>query len=280
MKNIEWLSDKQFSVDGVKFLNCLDDYSLKTDDDRVVILKDRNVLDNYEEVFGESPPKTMLEFGIFQGGSPTLFSLWFELDKFVGIDICPPVEKFDSFCAQHSVGSKIKSYYGVSQIDKQRVTQIICEEFGNTPLDVIIDDASHLYGLTRRTFEIAFPYLRPGGMYVVEDWGWAHWPGSKFFMGETSMSILIMELMMLCASRSDIISEVRVFPSFAFIRKSPLAPAMDDMSLGSLYNKRGLEITGADGANLSSVITKSLREIKTPKKSRHGRLAKLLGYMK
>jgi 8-demethyl-8-(2-methoxy-alpha-L-rhamnosyl)tetracenomycin-C 3'-O-methyltransferase len=35
--------------------------------------------------------------------------------------------------------------------------------------DVIIDDASHQSSLTIRSFEILYPYLRPGGLYVVED---------------------------------------------------------------------------------------------------------------
>jgi hypothetical protein len=46
MNEIEWLRDKLFRVDGVEFLCTSDDYSLKTTDQRIVILKDRVVLDN------------------------------------------------------------------------------------------------------------------------------------------------------------------------------------------------------------------------------------------
>ena len=38
------------------------------------------------------------------------------------------------------------------------------------PLDLVIDDASHLYGPTMASFEVLFPRLRPGGLYVIEDW--------------------------------------------------------------------------------------------------------------
>jgi hypothetical protein len=65
MKQSEWLSDKEFSVDGVRFLCALDDYSLKTNDDRLVILKDRESLESYAAVFSGIHPRTMLEFGIF-----------------------------------------------------------------------------------------------------------------------------------------------------------------------------------------------------------------------
>jgi cephalosporin hydroxylase len=254
MNRIEWLNDKEFSIDGIKFLCSLGDYSLKTNDERVIILKDRGALKSYDTVFAGMQPRTMLEFGIFQGGSPTLFSLWFKLDKFVGIDLSPPVEGFEAFCARQPVGKKIRSYYAVSQTDRIRVDQIVRDEFSNTLLDVIIDDASHLYDQTRRTFEIAFPHLRPGGTYVVEDWGWAHWPQSDVFMGKTAMSVFIMELIMLCASRSDLISEVRIFPAFVFVRKSQHAPAMTEMDLSSLYNKRGIGIIGADGMNWRDLV--------------------------
>jgi cephalosporin hydroxylase len=262
MNPIEWLSDEEFRVGGVKFLSGLRDYSLKTNDERIVILKDLPSLELYKTVFAGVEPRNVLEFGIFQGGSPALFSLWLDVEKFVGIDLCDPVQRFDAFCARHPIGKKIRSYYGTSQTDKQRIDQIVAAEFGDKPLDLIIDDASHLYEETRRTFEIAFPYLKPDGIYVVEDWGWAHWPGSKVFMGKTAMSIFIMELIMLCASRSDLIREVRVFPPFAFIQKAPGAPALPDMKLDSLYTKRGLEIVSSGEpvrAGIAGVVGERLR---------------------
>jgi hypothetical protein len=44
------------------------------------------------------------------------------------------------------------------------------DEFGQDPLDLVIDDASHLYGPSLATFETLFPALREGGLYVLEDW--------------------------------------------------------------------------------------------------------------
>lgn len=253
MKNLQWENDSEFSIYGVRF-RCADhNYALKTDLERIVILKDREVLANYAAVFSDAPPRRILEFGIFQGGSPALFALWFDVEKFVGIDISEPVHGFDEFCRRHPIGAKIWSHYSVSQTDARKVKDIIGKEFGSEPLDVIIDDASHLYGSTRRTFEIAFPHLRPGGIYVIEDWGWAHWPASGLYPGRTALSMLIMELTMLCASRRDIISEVRVFPSVAFIMKAPIAPHIDEFTLDALYTKRGIELVGSEHANLKAV---------------------------
>jgi hypothetical protein len=66
------------------------------------------------------------------------------------------------------------------------------------PLDLIIDDASHMYGLTKTSFETLFPLLRPGGLYIIEDWAWGHWqefqaqdhPWAK----ETPLTKLVFEL--------------------------------------------------------------------------------------
>jgi SAM-dependent methyltransferase len=242
MKQLEWRGVHELTVDGVRFHCDPGNLDGKSERDRLVLLKDRAVLDQYAAVFAAAQPRNVLEFGIFQGGSPALFSLWFELDKFVGVDIGAPVAAFDEFRRTHPVGDRISIYYATSQSDRARIENIVREEFGAAALDVVIDDASHNYKNSRRSFEIAFPLLRPGGTYVIEDWGWAHWPdvGDRY-AGQTPLSVLIMEIVMACASRGDLIEEVRVFPSFAFIRKGAAARSAD-ASLDRLYCAGGLEI--------------------------------------
>jgi hypothetical protein len=265
MKQLTWSSDREFTVEGVRF-ECapLGDYTGKTNQERFLLLKDRGSLEQYATVFATDQPKNILEFGIFQGGSPALFSLWFEAQKFVGIDLAEPVAPFDEFCRTHPVGKTISTHYRTSQNDRARVEQIVQQEFGNTPIDMIIDDASHLYEYTRETFEITFPLLRPGGTYVIEDWGWAHWPQiHTYYTGKTPLSVLIMELAMLCASRYDLISEIRVFPAFAFIRKAYQAPRLDNFKLDGSYLKRNLEIVAPHTLDLTGIgelVMKKVRE--------------------
>ena len=43
-------------------------------------------------------------------------------------------------------------------------------------LDIIIDDGSHLNEHVIRTFEILFPLLEMGGIYVIEDVQTSYWP--------------------------------------------------------------------------------------------------------
>lgn len=261
MKAFHWLDDTSFILDGVTFQCCVGDYTQKTDEGRFILLKDRETLNQYATVLAGNPPRNALEFGIFQGGSPALFTLWFDLQKFVGIDISPPVAAFDDFSASHRVSQRIRSYYGTSQTDSRRIVEIVQAEFGDTPIDLIIDDASHMYRNSRRTFEIAFPLLRPGGIYVIEDWGWAHWARSSHLTGETALSMLVMELMMVCASRPDLISEIRIFPAFAFVRKSPKAASTAELSIGSLYTKRGIELVGEKNLNLSGVVNLAAKRL-------------------
>lgn len=280
MKALDWRSESELVIDGVHFDCSIDDYTGKTTKDRIVLLKSRSVLDLYARIFADAPPRTMLEFGIFQGGSPALYALWLELEKFVGIDISEPVTAFEDFCRSHQVGRKIRSYYGVSQTDRSRIEEIVRKEFGDTPLDVIIDDASHYYEYSRRTFEIAFPLLRPGGLYVIEDWGWAHWPNwsrfEKTYGGHTSLSMLIMELLMLCASRRDLISEVRVFPAFVFVRKSPEAMPLAEFALDEAYSKREIELVGTQHLHLAGVARLAARSVATRTRRRLQRTGRKL----
>jgi hypothetical protein len=47
-------------------------------------------------------------------------------------------------------------------------------ELQGAPLDLVIDDASHRLRETISSFEVLFPLLRPGGLFLLEDWDWQH----------------------------------------------------------------------------------------------------------
>jgi hypothetical protein len=79
-------------------------------------------------------------------------------------------------------------------------------------------------------------------VYVIEDWGWPHWKDYDGFMGEPAMSMLIFELVMLCATSQEVVSDIRIFPSFAFIRKSEAATDLLNFSIEKFYQKRGLSL--------------------------------------
>jgi hypothetical protein len=92
--------------------------------------------------------------------------------------------------------------------------------------DIIIDDASHNYPLSLASFNGLFPLLRPGGVYVLEDWGWAHWGGpwqerSHPEYNEAALSNLVVQAILSVTGGSGFVANVKVTPNAAFIVRGP-----------------------------------------------------------
>src|SRR4029077_17318389 len=62
MNPVEWKNDTEFVVGGVRFLCSLDDYTRKTDQTRIIILKDRRSLESYRTVLRNHIARNVLEF--------------------------------------------------------------------------------------------------------------------------------------------------------------------------------------------------------------------------
>jgi SAM-dependent methyltransferase len=91
--------------------------------------------------------------------------------KLIAIDNEPQrLEALDEFLEARGATDTVRPYYDVDQADADRLREIISAELDHEPLDLVIDDASHHYDLTRASFEALFPRLRPGGLYIIEDW--------------------------------------------------------------------------------------------------------------
>jgi len=239
-KAIDWKTDTEFMLEGVNFKCVLANYNeFKTTRDQVVLIKGKGAIDLYQMILQDAPPRNVLEFGVFEGGSPVLLSLLFDLRKYVGVELRSPVQGLTQFLDSHPVGRRIRIHYGVSQDDAAAVRSIVASEFGNDLIDLIIDDASHQYGPSRMSFEIAFPLLRPGGIYAIEDWGWAHWPHFKLWGDAVGMSNLIFQLAVICAAHPELIREVRIFPAFAFVTKTNSPSGTAEMDLDMLLGDRG-----------------------------------------
>jgi hypothetical protein len=78
---------------------------------------------------------------------------------------------------------RIRTFQG-SQGDTDFLSRIAVETAPDG-FDIIIDDASHRAELTKMAFWHLFTrHLKPGGLYVIEDWGtgyWDDWPDGKSF---------------------------------------------------------------------------------------------------
>ena len=117
------------------------------------------------------------EIGIFEGESLKLWEAYFKNANIIGLDINPD-------CAKYA-GDRKKVYIG-SQTDDTILWKIYNE---NKPLSVIIDDGSHQWDHQIKTFQAAFPWLKRGGLYFIEDLHTSYaqkWAGGE----ETAVSYL------------------------------------------------------------------------------------------
>ena len=89
---------------------------------------------------------------------------------------------------------------------------------------------------------VLLPRLRPGGLYVIEDWGWAHWPGDRF-QGRKSqyakerwpLSRLILELVMVSASRPGLIKRVDVTDGTVYVTRGAETVSDPDFDISKCY---------------------------------------------
>lgn len=107
----------------------------------------------------------MLEIGVSKGGSLYAWKNFFPNAKLiVGIDVKDECKKFED--------SKIRVEIG-SQDDRSFLLNLN-DKYG--PFDVILDDGSHVLKHQRTSFEVLFPLLKEGGMYIIEDLHTSYWP--------------------------------------------------------------------------------------------------------
>jgi cephalosporin hydroxylase len=234
-----------FTAKGVRFrLLKAGDVRRSTTDDEIVILKPASFLRKYDELFSSLPTANVVEIGIAEGGSLIYFALAFPQLRFVGIDLREPNEKVQDHIHRLGLQDRIKLYYRVDQADGTRIHRIIKENFGDEPIGAIIDDASHWYEQSKRTFETTFNTLAVGGTYCLEDWSWAHEPGRSqgaLWGDKYSLSNLLFEIIMLQPSTGDIVRSIKIDRNVAFIEHGSNFVA--HFNLDRLVLNRGKKLT-------------------------------------
>lgn len=118
----------------------------------------------------------LLEIGVggnksktFGGASLRMWKNFFRKGRIFGIDI------YDKSALQEK---RIKIFQG-NQND-EKFLGVVGKDVG--PFDIIIDDGSHINEHIITSFKTLFPYLKDGGIYVVEDIQTSYW---KSFGGDS-----------------------------------------------------------------------------------------------
>ena len=246
-KPVDWISETKFVVDGLEFVGDLQSYAERTTRDRVVILKYSSLMKQYMDFLAGHQINNMFELGIWQGGSPLFYAMATDAKKVVALDLAPKNPALDEIVAQHGLGDKLKMHFEISQDNHWAVQQLMDAEFGDEKLDLVIDDASHLYWPSRTSFEIIFPRLREGGLYIIEDWQWAHIDDPQYQNGTTfgdqpALTNFIFELLMAYGSHPDLFWNIVVRDWFVAVQKGskPLPP---DFTLQSVIRARSKSLT-------------------------------------
>jgi predicted O-methyltransferase YrrM len=256
-----WSGDGRFNVLGVDFVSSHETGSTA---DRFFIRKDRRLVQATIALAARVAPQRIVEFGIASAGSTALLALVTEPEKLVAVERDEtPVAALAELIARRGLEHVVRPHYGVDQGDRARLKAIIDDELGDARIDLVIDDASHRLLETRASFEVLFPRMRAGGVYVIEDWNWqmsltysiataatrapatsvVDDPGHAKLVeyirenrSETPLETLALELVLARACSGDLVAEVRVDEKWVEVTRGPLP--MDDsaeMRLNNLY---------------------------------------------
>jgi predicted O-methyltransferase YrrM len=234
---LDWMDDKYFTIGDTTFVTTKP-ARLRSTADRFFIVKSTAMMDRYAALLDELEPRNIVELGIYAGGSTAFFAEAARPEMLVACDISTDrVEALDEFVARHHLEDAVALHYGVDQGDTARLREIVTEHFGAKALDLVADDASHALELTRASFNVLFPRLRPGGMYVIEDWGWAH-NGYGMRPDEKPLTLLMFEIVMSMPLAQGVVAELHISPGLLQIRRGDAPVDAETFDISRMYDER------------------------------------------
>lgn len=240
----EWRGDDQLWIDGTEFRVVPAGRSPSTPG-RFLLLKTRHMVDAYVDLAAALEPRRIVELGIFEGGSTALLELLCRPDRLVAVELSADrVPALDQFLARRGAEDRVRPCYGVNQAAADVMTPILRENFGSSLLDLVVDDASHELDLTRQSFNLLFPLLRPGGLYVVEDWGWGHLPFARERRGP-SLAKLVLQLVLSVPYANGVIEEITVNRHWAVVRRGHASIPLP-FDIASQISDRGRQLLSVD----------------------------------
>lgn len=153
---------------AIKIHSMLDDLAITHKSDKSsryhnYAVKYDKILSPYMHTFTD-----VLEIGVSQGQSTRMWTDYFNKATIHAADI----NKASAICQQYS--NRIK-FHLIDQRNRAQLKNL--EQY--SPFDLIIDDGNHYWMEQILTFETLFPYVRSGGIYIVEDTTTSYWKEYK-----------------------------------------------------------------------------------------------------
>lgn len=129
-----------------------------------------NYVEQYDQFFKElrHAPVNLLEIGFYHGSSAYLWDDYFthENAKLHHLDI-------DRSCYQYT--QKLSSRSMLHMVDQSNHNDLQNFASQNGEFDIIIDDGSHIVDHQITSFKALFPFLKSGGIYIIEDLFSSYW---------------------------------------------------------------------------------------------------------
>lgn len=119
----------------------------------------------------------LLEIGILDGSSLKMWSDYFMFSEIIGIDINKECKQYEDGRIKVEIGSQNNKYFLDEIVEKYQM------------FDMILDDGSHINSDVIFSFEHLFKYVKPGGVYIVEDVCTSYWSDYGGGIGKEGTSI-------------------------------------------------------------------------------------------
>jgi predicted O-methyltransferase YrrM len=224
---LTWQSDGRCIVGDLTFqtlpadLLDQDEPTMSTAGADFLLFKHRATVERYAEVLEELGPMHIFELGILEGGSTALLRELAQPCVIAAVDRRPPLNPaLRDYVSRRQLDDVIRIHTDVDQADRSHLAKIAEEAFGDEPLDLVVDDCSHRYEATRASFNELFPRLRLGGVYAIEDWDWTRYKRiAEMWADQVPLTRLILEIMLVLASSSNLISEVAVADGLVQVKR-------------------------------------------------------------
>ncbi len=225
-EELTWLPDRALSGDLVFRLELSRNDGWELGGECFGFYKNRQLVEQYERFWSATAfrPRRMLEIGIWDGGSTAFWFLHLQPERLAAIDLRDREDSpyFRRWVSANGLEGRVRTRWRTDQADRAALHAVVEADLGGE-LDLVIDDGSHLAAPTRASFEALFPLLPPGGLYVIEDWAWEHWPEFQDpghpWAGEESLTALIGDLVAAAGSSRSLIRRLAVHEGFVAVER-------------------------------------------------------------
>ena len=227
-EQIKWLPDRALLGNLVFRLEQARDEEWELGDECFRFYKNQQLVGQYDRFWSGTSfrPRHALEIGIWDGGSTALWYEHLRPERLVAIDIEDRQDSpyFHRYVTSNVLGNALVTHWRTDQADRAALLGIVERDLDGE-IDLVIDDGSHLDKPTRASFEALFPLLPPGGLYIIEDWAWEHWPEfqspNHLWAGERGLGAFVSDLAAATGSSRTLIRSLSVYEGFVVVERGP-----------------------------------------------------------